>query len=67
MTAATPRWPYRFSNCKRAFILPREAIEAERELTQLEKEGCVQRFEYAFELVGVVAHHYPGHGHQGGL
>lgn len=27
-----------------------KAIEAEKELTQLEKEGCVQRFEYAFEL-----------------
>jgi nucleotidyltransferase substrate binding protein (TIGR01987 family) len=28
----------------------REAIEADKELNQLEKEGCIQRFEYAFEL-----------------
>ncbi len=50
MADSTPRWLYRFKNYKRAFILLREAIEAEEELTQLEKEGCVQRFEYAFEL-----------------
>ena len=46
----TPRWLYRFDNYKRAFILLREAIESEKPLTQLEKEGCIQRFEYAFEL-----------------
>ena len=50
MTDRTPRWVYRFKNYKRAFILLREAIESEKELTQLEKEGCIQRFEYAFEL-----------------
>jgi len=50
MTDATPRWLYRFKNYKRAFVLLREAIESEKELTQLEKEGCIQRFEYAFEL-----------------
>jgi nucleotidyltransferase substrate binding protein (TIGR01987 family) len=50
MTAGTPRWLYRFKNYKRAFVLLREAIEAEKELNQLEKEGCIQRFEYAFEL-----------------
>jgi nucleotidyltransferase substrate binding protein (TIGR01987 family) len=50
MTGSTPRWLYRFKNYKRAFVLLREAIEAEKELSQLEKEGCIQRFEYAFEL-----------------
>lgn len=50
MTDSTPRWLYRFKNYKRAFVLLREAIESEKELTQLEKEGCIQRFEYAFEL-----------------
>jgi hypothetical protein len=50
MADGTPRWLYRFKNHKRAFVLLREAIEAEKELTQLEKEGCIQRFGYAFEL-----------------
>ena len=48
----TPRWVYRFDNYKRAFCLLREAMEImeERELTQLEKEGIIQRFEYTWEL-----------------
>jgi nucleotidyltransferase substrate binding protein (TIGR01987 family) len=50
MTDSAPRWLYRFKNYKRAFILLREAIKSEKELNQLEKEGCIQRFEYAFEL-----------------
>lgn len=47
-----PRWQYRFDNYKRAFSLLREAIEwrQERELTDLEKEGVIQRFEYTWEL-----------------
>lgn len=47
-----PRWMYRFDNYKRAFVLLREAMEImqERELTQLEKEGVIQRFEYTWEL-----------------
>lgn len=47
-----PRWVYRFDNYKRAFLLLREAIEImeQRELTQLEKEGVIQRFEYTWEL-----------------
>jgi nucleotidyltransferase substrate binding protein (TIGR01987 family) len=46
------RWIYRFDNYKRAYLLLREGIEAmqERELTQLEKEGMIQRFEYTWEL-----------------
>ena len=48
-----PRWQYRFDNYKRAFFLLREAIEwqQERELTDLEKEGTIQRFEYTWELL----------------
>ena len=47
-----PRWIYRFDNYKRAFTLLREAIEImqQRALTQLEKEGVIQRFEYTWEL-----------------
>ena len=47
-----PRWQYRFDNYKRAFTLLRAAIECrqERELTDLEKEGTIQRFEYTWEL-----------------
>jgi nucleotidyltransferase substrate binding protein (TIGR01987 family) len=47
-----PRWQYRFDNFKRAYILLQEAIETsqERPLSQLEKEGVIQRFEYTMEL-----------------
>jgi nucleotidyltransferase substrate binding protein (TIGR01987 family) len=47
-----PRWQYRFDNFKRAYTLLREAIEIsqERELSQLEREGIIQRFEYSIEL-----------------
>ena len=47
-----PRWQYRFDNYKRAFTLLREAIERQQEtaLTDLEKEGTIQRFEYTWEL-----------------
>lgn len=45
------RWKQRFSNFKQAFLLLREAMEKEIEsLSQLEKEGIIQRFEYTFEL-----------------
>ena len=47
-----PRWQYRFDNFGRAFILLREGIESidERNLSQLEREGLIQRFEYTWEL-----------------
>ena len=47
-----PRWQYRFDNFSRAFILLREGIESidERDLSQLEREGLIQRFEYSWEL-----------------
>ena len=41
----------RFQNFSRAFLLLREALENDlSSLNQLEKEGCIQRFEYTFEL-----------------
>lgn len=55
-----PRWIYRFDNYKRAFGLLREAIETmdTRDLTQLEKEGVIQRFEYTWELAWKVLKDY---------
>jgi len=49
---STPRWQYRFHNFRRAFLLLREAVEImeTRALSQLEKEGVIQRFEYTMEL-----------------
>lgn len=45
------RWKQRFQNFDRAFVLLREAIEQDpAQLSQLEKEGIIQRFEYTFEL-----------------
>lgn len=46
------RWKQRFHNFNRAFALLREALQ-ERTLdrmSMLEKEGTIQRFEYAYEL-----------------
>lgn len=50
MTDNTPRWHYRFDNYRRVFLLLCEALEQDRALTQLEKEGVIQRFEYTVEL-----------------
>ncbi|MGO9567075.1 MAG: nucleotidyltransferase substrate binding protein [Desulfomonilaceae bacterium] len=45
------RWKQRFNNFDRAFVLLREALEhGLAALSQLEKEGTIQRFEIAFEL-----------------
>jgi len=45
------RWQQRFANFQRAFLLLREAMENDmNRLSQLEKEGIIQRFEYTFEL-----------------
>jgi nucleotidyltransferase substrate binding protein (TIGR01987 family) len=44
------RWKQRFQNFDRAFVLLREALEEKRELSMLEKEGVIQRFEYSYEL-----------------
>ena len=46
------RWEQRFENFERALILLRSVFDekAPSELSDLEKEGVVQRFEYTFEL-----------------
>ncbi|MAE20867.1 MAG: nucleotidyltransferase [Pseudomonas sp.] len=45
------RWKQRFQNFRRAFLLLRDAMENDlASLSQLEKEGIIQRFEYTFEL-----------------
>jgi nucleotidyltransferase substrate binding protein (TIGR01987 family) len=45
------RWKQRFENFERAFLLLREALEIPLDsLSDLAKEGIVQRFEYTFEL-----------------
>ena len=52
MAQEKPRWQYRFDNYRRAFSLLREAFELRRDrpLSDLEKEGVMQRFEYTWEL-----------------
>jgi hypothetical protein len=45
------RWKQRFQNFDHAFVLLREALErGPEDLSMLEKEGVIQRFEYTFEL-----------------
>lgn len=45
------RWKQRFNNFQRAFLLLREAMGGDLDnMSQLEKEGIIQRFEYTFEL-----------------
>src|SRR4030095_15400906 len=45
------RWKQRFDNFDRAFVLLREVYDrGVASLSQLEKEGAIQRFEVAFEL-----------------
>ena len=63
MTKEKTRWIYRFDNYQRAFFLLREAVETleTRPLTQLEKEGVIQRFEYTWELAWKVLGDYLEH------
>ncbi|MBF0419120.1 MAG: nucleotidyltransferase substrate binding protein [Magnetococcales bacterium] len=45
------RWKQRFDNFDRAFVLLREVQDRGFDtLSQLEKEGAIQRFKFAFEL-----------------
>lgn len=45
------RWKQRFSNYKKALQKLQDALrEYENEMSDLEKEGMIQRFEYTFEL-----------------
>lgn len=45
-----PRWQYRFDNFKRAYFLLQEALDDLENLSQLEREGLIQRFEFCTEL-----------------
>lgn len=44
------RWKQRFENYEKALLLLREALADVEGLSELEKEGAVQRFEFTFEL-----------------
>ncbi len=46
------RWKQRFQNFERAFLLLKSTFKDKplSEMSDLEKEGVVQRFEYTFEL-----------------
>ena len=44
------RWKQRFENFEKAFNQLTEAVEKIDELSVLEKEGLIQRYEYTFEL-----------------
>ncbi|MEM2249462.1 MAG: nucleotidyltransferase substrate binding protein [Candidatus Bathyarchaeia archaeon] len=48
----TPRWVYRLDSYQKALEQLRSAVElyTSRELTDLEKQGLIQAFEYVFEL-----------------
>lgn len=57
---APPRWQYRFENFGRAYVRLRQLIELgnERQLTEVEKEATIQRFEYTWELAWKVLKDY---------
>ena len=44
------RWKQRFENFEKALMLLREALADVLSLSELEKEGTIQRFEFTFEL-----------------
>ncbi|WP_395044582.1 nucleotidyltransferase substrate binding protein [Flavobacterium sp.] len=44
------RWKQRFSNFEKALAKLSEVIEKNEELSDLEKEGVIQRFEFTHEL-----------------
>jgi nucleotidyltransferase substrate binding protein (TIGR01987 family) len=52
MTAEPPRWIPRLKNYTRACARLRDAVQliAQRDLSDLEREGVVQRFEFTWEL-----------------
>ncbi|MDR2803262.1 MAG: nucleotidyltransferase substrate binding protein [Treponema sp.] len=54
------RWKQRFQNYEKALGLLKNAVElsASRELTELEKQGMIQGFEFTFELAWNVMKDY---------
>lgn len=44
------RWRQRFQNLEKAYKQLEDSVQKAEELSDLEKEGMVQRFEYTFEL-----------------
>ncbi|MDJ0763825.1 MAG: nucleotidyltransferase substrate binding protein [Myxococcota bacterium] len=47
----TPRWKQRLENFEKAYVLLQDAFRNDiSTLSDLEKEGVIQRFEYTFEL-----------------
>lgn len=47
------RWKQRFQNFEAAYLLLAEALaDGDEELSDLEKEGVVQRFEYTYDQSG---------------
>jgi nucleotidyltransferase substrate binding protein (TIGR01987 family) len=54
------RWKQRFQNYKKALLTVKNAVElaASRELSELEKQGLIQGFEFTFELAWNVMKDY---------